>query len=131
MFVEEMIPSTTMCTRHNSECNQDCLHLLPQPHNTLVSNKGYQLFHAVIKTHKFKQMRTKKYSNIFQIHAQRGFFQGIDTCDVTSVGKFAYLSVLLDESESRTIVCRSDINALLENLHREKLLTADYMNARR
>ena len=73
----------------------------------------------------------KKYSNAFQIHEQRQLFQGIDTYNVTSVGNFVYCSVLLDASESRTIICRPDTNAFIEKIHREKFLTTDSVNARR
>ena len=118
-----------ICARHNSRCNQENLHLPRQPHNILISDKGNQLCHAVIKTRTVKPMKINKYSNKFQIHKQEGLFQGIDIYDVTSIGSFAYYSVLLDESESRTIACKPDINKLLEKFHREKTLTADSATA--
>ena len=64
------------------------------------------------------------------MHEQRGSFQGINTCDVTDVGIFSFPSILLDESESRTILSRPDINAFLGKLQREKVLTADVVNTR-
>ena len=103
-FVEGMGPLITMYARHNSGCNQYYLRLPRQPHNTLGSEKGNKLCHAVIKTRTVKPTKTNKYSNTFQIHEQRVLFQGIDTCNITSVGNIAYCSVLLDKPESRTIV---------------------------
>ena len=64
-------------------------------------------------------MRASKYSNIYQMHEQRGSFQGIDTCDITDFGNFSYCSYLLDESESRSIMNRPDINSILDNLEND------------
>ena len=58
------------------------------------------------------------------MHEQRGSFQGIDTCDVTDFGDFSFCSVLLDESESRSIINRPDINSLLDNLEQDGLMTS-------
>ena len=38
----------------------------------------------------------------------------------TNVGKFDFTSILLGESEARSILCRPEINALLNNLVQEK-----------
>ena len=57
------------------------------------------------------------------MHEQRGSFQGIDTCDVTNFGDFGYCSKLLNESESRSIKHRPDINALLDNLVSDNLMS--------
>ena len=65
------------------------------------------------------------------MHEQRGLFQGIDTCDITTVRNFSVPSILLEESESRTIINRSDINTSVRKLHREKFLTAESVSVRR
>ena len=48
-------------------------------------------------------MKACKYSNSFQMHEQRGTFNGIDTCNVTSYGRFDFCSKILNESEGRSI----------------------------
>ena len=48
------------------------------------------------------------------MHEQKGSFQGIDTCDICNFGDFNFLSKLLNESESRSIAQRADINDLLD-----------------
>lgn len=68
-------------------------------------------------------MKASKYCNIYQIHEQRGSFQGIDTCDITDFGNFSLCYLLLDESESRSIMNRPDINCLLDNLEHYGLMT--------
>ena len=45
-----------------------------------------------------------------------GSFNGIDTCSMTNFGKFGFYSSLLNEAESRSIVNRPDINALINHL---------------
>ena len=42
-----------------------------------------------------------------------GSFHGIDTCVIPSFGNFNICYILFDESESRTIKYRPDINSLL------------------
>ena len=74
--------------------------------------------------------KDNKYSNTFQIHKKRGVFQDINTCDVTNVETVVYCSVLLDKSESHTIVCRPNINTLLEKSI-EIFLTANSVSTRR
>ena len=53
------------------------------------------------------------------MHEQRGSFQGIDTCNVCSVGDFSFPSIILDESESRTIINISDITVQFDELNRD------------
>ena len=57
------------------------------------------------------------------MHEHRKTFQGIDTCNITTVGNFSFPSIILEESELHAIKTRPDINALLRNLRREKFLT--------
>ena len=67
-------------------------------------------------------MKTSKYSTTYQMHEQRGSFQGIDTCDVTNFGDFSFNSVFLDESESVSIANRPDVNSLLNRLEQSNFL---------
>ena len=94
-----------------------------QPNHIIPSQKGDQLCHAVIKPRLIRPMVASKYCNTYQMHEQRGSFQGIDTCDVTNFGDFGYCSKLLNESESRSIKHRPDINALLDNLVSDNLMS--------
>ena len=75
------------------------------------------------KTRTIRPMKVNKYSNTFQMHEQRGSYQLVDTCDVTSVEYFIF-NFILDEAESRTIVNRPDTNALLTQLANETFLSA-------
>ena len=67
-------------------------------------------------------MKASKYSTTYQMHEQRGSFQGIDTCDVTNFGDFSFNSVFLDESESVSIANRPDVNSLLNRLEQSNFL---------
>ena len=64
-FVEDKGPLIETCRKHNSGYNKDHLHLPHQPHKILASDKGNQLFHAVIETRTIKPMKANKYSNTF------------------------------------------------------------------
>ena len=53
------------------------------------------------------------------MHEQRGTFNGIDTCNITSYCTFNFRSVLLRNAEARSIINRPDINALLSQMVEE------------
>ena len=53
------------------------------------------------------------------MHEQRGTFNGIDTCKITSHRNFNFRSVLLRNAEIRSIINRPDINALLSHIVEE------------
>ena len=57
------------------------------------------------------------------MHEQRGSFNGIDTCNITSFRNFSFRSKLLSDCESRSILNRPDINALLHQLVEEKAIS--------
>ena len=75
-------------------------------------------------------MKAQKYSNCFQMMEQRGNFNGIDTCNVTQYRDFQLLSVLLEEYESRSIIGRPDINALLDQFVHEVQLIEHFPSIR-
>ena len=58
-------------------------------------------------------------------------FNGIDTCSITNFGDFSFCSKLLDESESRAIAHRPDINALLGNLTKLNVLSKNAVKSMR
>ena len=67
-------------------------------------------------------MKAKQYSSSFQMHEQRGTFNGIDTCSITSYHNFAINSILLRECMLRSIENRADINGLLNTLVKDGVI---------
>jgi hypothetical protein len=65
------------------------------------------------------------------MHQQKGNFNGIDTLSYSTYGKFDSCSYLAGEVEARTIRNRPDINALLNNLVKEKVLSPFAANEKR
>ena len=117
------------CREHDGGNKKLYIHPPRQPHHIIPSDKGDQLCHAVIKPRLIKPMVARKYCTTYQMNEQRGSFQGIDICDVTNFGNFSFCSALLDESESRTIKHRPDINSLLDQLTRDAYLTSTTVKA--
>ena len=76
-------------------------------------------------------MKKSEYSDSYQMHEQRGTFNGIDTCNLTSFHNFSFRSKLLSEAESRAIINRHDINALLSQLTMEKKISTKIANDKR
>ncbi len=130
-FIEGKGPHILTCRNHDGGCKKSYIHPPRQPNHILPSRQGDQLCHAVIKPRLIHPMRASTYSNIYQMHEQRGSFQGVDTCDVTNYGDFSFCSVLLDESELRTIKHRPDINALLDSLEKDGFLSEVTVNGLR
>ena len=118
-FIEGKGPVVLTCNEHNGGTHKLYVHPPRQPYHIIPSEKGDQLCHDVIKPRLIKPMKASKYCIKFQMHEQRGSFQGIDTCDVVMFGNFSFPSMLLDQSESRSIQYRPDINALLDTLQKD------------
>ena len=78
-----------------------------------------QLCHCVLRSRTIKPLQKRGYSTGYQMHEQRGTFNGIDTCNITSYRNFYIRSELLTDAESRFIINRPDINALLSQMVEE------------
>lgn len=131
VFVENRGPVVLTCCHHNNGTTKFYLHPPRQPKHILTSKRGDQLCHAVVRPRTIRPMKASKYCTSFQMHEQQGSFQGVDTCSVTSFGDFSKSSILLDESESRSIVGQPDINALLQKLQKQKHLSISSVNTMR
>ena len=120
------------CQDHDKGCPRCMIHPPRQPNHILSSKYSDQLCHAVIKPRTISMSKAQKYSNTYQMHEQRGNFNGIDTCSLTQYRNFKLLSFLLQENELRSLKGRADINALLTQLVKEKVLSpeivANYRN---
>ena len=133
MFNNDNSPVVCTCKNHNDGTKKKYVHVPRQPNHILPSSSGDQLAQAVIKPRSIRPLKATKYVNLYQMHKQRGSFQGIDTCNITTFGDFSKTSILLDERESRSITCRRDVNMLLSQLQKDSVissLTVDGMRDR-
>ena len=99
------------------------IHPCQQPFHNLSTEISDQLCHTVIKTKTIKPLKAAQSSNTFSMYEQRGTFNGIDACSVTTFRKFDFTSKLSCEAEARSIQNRPDINALLTLLATQKVLS--------
>ena len=113
---------TKLCMIH--PCRQPSTHNLPSKYSD-------QLTHCCIRSRTVKPMKHSTYSTGFQMHEQRGTFNGIDTCNVTSYRNFSFRSKLLSDAESRSLHHRPDINSLLSQLVDEKEVSNFIANEKR
>ena len=97
IFDDNDAPMIMTCRIHNRGTVKKYLHPPQQPFHNLPSIYGDQLVRAVIKTWSLRPIKATKYINTFQIHEQRGCFQGIDTCNITNFGDFSKTSAIIDE----------------------------------
>ena len=123
-FIDGKGPTVLTCREHHGGSKKAYIHPPRQPHHVIPSKSGDQLCHAVMNPRLIKPMKASKYCNTYQMHEQRGSFQGIDTCTMTTFRDFSFCSRLLDESESRSIKYRADINCLLGNLEKEGYISS-------
>ena len=120
-------PVVISCRNHHGGTSKYFIYPPRQPGHILPAPYADQMTHTVIKPRTIAPMKAKKYSNQFQMHEQRGTFNGIDTCSVTTFHNFALTSNLLRENEHRSIVNRPDINNLLDKLCVEKKLPSTFV----
>lgn len=64
------------------------IHIYHQPFHILPLARSYQLCHAVIKSHTIKPIKASKYSITFQMHEQKGTFNGLDPYSITNYYSF-------------------------------------------
>ncbi len=129
-FIEDK-PTCLTCRDHENGCRKFYCHHCRQPSHNLSAARSDQLAHAVIRPRTIRPMKSSTYSNTFQMHEQRGCFNGLDTCSVTNYGNFAFTSYLLEENEARSIWNRPDINALLTQLAEDGVISHYIANERR
>ena len=75
----------------------------------------------MINPQTIRPIKASKFCTIFQMNEQRGSFQGVDICNSRKYGDFIFFSILLNESESKIIAYRPDINDLLTQLKKENI----------
>ena len=110
-------------SKHKNGSKNKYLHVPRSPIPTLPPSKSDQLCHAVIKTRTIKPLKASAYSNTYQMNEQMGSFQGVDTCNVTSVCDFAHNSHLLHQAERLYVAHRPDIVSLLSDLRKKKKIS--------
>ena len=115
-----------VCKEHNGGLTKAYVHLLRQPNHILPCKYSDQICPAVIKPHTTTQVKSNYNSNTYQMKEQRGSFNGIDTCNITQYLNFKLLSYLLEENESRSLLGRPDINALLDQFVKEKVIPPEF-----
>ena len=84
-FVQDQGPMVMTFREHYRRTSRMYLHTPGQPYHILPSKSGDQLCHEIVKTRTILPMRACKYSNMYQIHEQKGSFQGIDTYEITNL----------------------------------------------
>ena len=124
-------PMVCTCRSHSGGTKDLYIHPPRQKDHILPSSKGDQLCHAVIRPRTIKPLKASKYCTTYQMHEQRGSFQGIDTCDVRDFGDFSFTSKLLDESEARSVALRPDINSLLTKLQKDHHVPEEFVQQKR
>jgi hypothetical protein len=67
-------------------------------------------------------MQARAYSNSYQMHEMRGCYSGIDTLDVTDLGRYDVTSKLRNNNQRLTILGRKDIRGLLTRQMRNGLI---------
>ena len=120
LFIHKELGAVILtCPKHNNGTHRHYIHPPRTPKHNLSAPYSDQLCQCVIKTRTIQQMRASKYCVIYHTVEQKGSFQGVDTADVTNFGDFNLSSVFLDESESRSIAYRMDINSYLGSLGKQ------------
>lgn len=130
-FVKNKGPLILTCRDHNKGSNLFMIHPCRQPLHILPPKDSDQLAHAVIQSRLIKPLKSSAFSNQFQMHEQRGTFNGLDSFGLTNWRKFNLTSKLLAEAEARSLANRPDTNSLLTQLVNEHVIGESIANSRR
>ena len=132
IYFDEGVPYVMTCDEHDHGSIKSFVHPPRSAfNNNLPSIYSDQLSHCSIRTRTIKPMAKKYYSTAFQMHEQRANFNGIDTCNISTYRQFNFNSSLLSKFEAVSIVNRPDINALLNQLVEEKIISKEIANGKR
>ena len=103
------------CDDHNKGSKSSFIYPPLSPSEYVLPSKySDQLSHCAIRTRSIKPMQRKYFSTIYQMHEQRGSFNGINTFNISTYQKFDSNSKLLYYFESISIINRPDIDSLLK-----------------
>lgn len=125
------VPYVLTCDDHDKGSNMHMIHPPRVPLHNLPSKYSDQLCHCCIRSRTIKPMKSSHFSTGYQMHEQRGCFNGVDTCNLTSYRNFDFRSKLLRDNEARSITNRPDINALLSSMVEEKSISQVLANDKR
>ena len=123
-------PMSLTCKDHNKGNAKYMLHTCRQPDHIIPAMRPDQLAPCVNRPRTVKPVKKSKFSTTYQMHEQKGSFNGIDTCSVTFFGKFDFQSTLSAVSDARALSQRPDINSHLTTLVKEKIISSDTASSR-
>ena len=121
-FVDGKGPVVLTCSEHNNGTPKRYIHTCRWQHN-LSAKKPDQLCQVVMQPRILKPVQASKYSTSFRMLNQQGTFNGIDTCNAVTYGKFDFQSKLSSEAQARSVANRPDINAHLTTLNKEHIIS--------
>lgn len=114
---------TMTCNDHDRGNCKYMIHTCRQPDHNLPASRPDQFAPCVNRPRTVKPVKKSKFSTTYQMHEQRGSFNGIDTCSVTLFGKYNFQSTLSAINDARAMSQRPDIHGHLETLVKENIIT--------
>jgi hypothetical protein len=130
-FVDNKGPVFLSCLDHKNGSEKMMIHTCRLPNHILPAKYPDQIGWAVIESRMIKPLKVTQFGNQYQMHEQKGTFNGIDTFSLTDFTRLDFTSKLLGEYEARAIINRPDINANLSRLVAEKRISKVVANSRR
>ena len=126
----EEVPCVLTGFKHIGGTKLFMVHLYLWKHN--FSEKiPDQLCQAVIQSRLLKPVKSSKYLTILKLFHQNVTLNGIDTCSSTSFIKFNFKSILSEETKSRAIKNRPDIDVRSRKLRQENIIYEYFYSGKR
>ena len=123
-------PVSLTCHDHDKGSSKYMIHTCRQPNHIIPALRPDQLAPCVNRPRTVKPVKKSKFSTTYQMHEQKGSFNGIDTCSVTLFGKFDFQSTLSAMNDARALSQRPDIHAHLNTLVKEKIISSTVASGR-
>ena len=115
------------CEDHNGGSNEMMIHPCRWEHH-LPAKQSDQLAPLVVQCRVVKPAKAKKFSDEWQMLEQCGTFSGLETCNHVQFGRFGEYSILRFDAEARSIYSRFDIDAHLNVLCENNMLSRNEIN---
>ena len=97
------------CANHNKLSTEKYIHPPESPTGTLYTEMSNQYSQAVIQSRTLRKTKLNSYSDTYQTSMLQGGYDGLDSCFLTSAGKYVPTNKLADLRDCLSIAGRDDL----------------------
>lgn len=108
--------SILSCRDHTNKSTEKYLHVPSSPTGSLYTPYSNQLAQAVIKSRTLRPVKLNAYSDTYQTAMLQGGFDGLDSCYLSSSGKYVPCNRLSENRDALSLSGRDDLRCHVANI---------------